>query len=99
MYTSNMTHVLDERGNIIRQVPKEARELTEFLAMIIESTTKTTPTTLTSTDVRCPNKGCFGLIKSAVKPMDEVIHWYCPICEDEGEIRHWQHTRWNNFRK
>jgi hypothetical protein len=26
---------------------------------------------------------------------DESIHWYCPVCGDNGRISGWQNTRWD----
>ena len=96
MYISNMTHFLDKQGNIPKQMPKEARELANFLALVIDATTKTMPATLTPTDIRCFGKGCHGLIKSGIKHGNEEIHWLCPECENEGVISYWQGTRWDN---
>jgi hypothetical protein len=91
-----MTHFLNEQGNIAKEMPKEARELASFLALVVDATTKTTPSILTSTDLRCFKKACHGLIKTAVKHNDEEIHWYCPDCENEGVISHWHGTKWDN---
>jgi len=98
MYISNMTHFLDDQGNIPRQMPKEARELANFLALIVDATTKTIPSTLTSTDIRCFQKGCHGLVKSSIRPKEGEIHWYCSECENEGVISHWLRTKWDNMR-
>jgi hypothetical protein len=95
MYISNMQHFLDKKGNIPKQMPSEARELANFFALVVDATTKTMSSMLASTDIRCFNKGCFGLIKSALSPNEE-IHWYCPECENEGLISSWQGTKWNN---
>ena len=96
-----MPHFLDEKGNIPTEMPKQARELASFMALVVDTTTKTLPSTLTSTDIRCFNKGCHGLIKTALMPKTEEIHWYCPDCENEGVISGWQGTKWDNrlFRK
>lgn len=91
-----MPHFLDEDGNIPKQMPKEARELASFMVLVVDTTTKTCPQTLTSTDIRCFKKGCSGLIKSALRPDTSEIHWYCPDCENEGEISKWQGTKWDN---
>jgi len=40
MYISNMQHFLDETGNILKQMPKEARELASFMALVVDTTTK-----------------------------------------------------------
>ena len=96
-----MQHFLDETGNIPKQMPKEARELASFLALVVDTTTKTLPTTLSSSDIRCFKKGCHGQIKTALMPKNGEIHWYCPDCENEGVISGWQGTKWDNrlFRK
>jgi len=100
MYISNITHFLDEQGNIPKQMPKEARELASFLALVVDVTTKTMPSTLTPTDIRCFKKGCHGLVKSAIRPTNEEIHWYCPECENEGLLSEWKGSKWgNNFGK
>jgi hypothetical protein len=101
MYKSQIPHFLDEKGNIPTEMPKQARELASFMALVVDTTTKTLPSTLTSTDIRCFNKGCHGLIKTAIMPKSGEIHWYCPDCENEGVISGWQGTKWDNrlFRK
>ena len=91
-----MTHFLDETGSIPKQMPKEARELASFLALIVDATTKTMPLTLTSTEIRCFKKRCYGLVKSAISPDGKEIHWYCHECENEGVISNWQKTKWDN---
>ena len=96
MYISNMQHFLDETGNIPKQMPKEARELASFMALVVDTTTKSCPKTLTLKDIRCFEKGCQGLIKSALRPDTNEIHWYCPDCENEGVISEWQGSKWDN---
>jgi hypothetical protein len=96
MYISNMQHSLDATGNIPKQMPKEARELASFLALVVDATTKTMPSTLTSTEIRCFKKGCHGFVKSSMRLATNEIHWYCPDCENEGLISEWQKTRWDN---
>jgi hypothetical protein len=27
----------------------------------------------------------------------EAIHWYCPVCDDQGVIRGWAGTLWDGF--
>ena len=99
MYISNMTHFLDEKGNIPKQMHKEARELASFFALIIDTTTKILPKRLKATDIRCFEKGCQGTARVEILPSGE-IHWMCSRCENEGKISHWQRTRWdNNYKK
>ena len=96
MYISNMTHFLDETGNIPKQIPGEARELASFLTLVIDTTTKNSPFTLTQTEIRCFEKGCKGLIKSEVMKENNDIHWVCSKCENEGRISGWNLTKWDN---
>jgi len=96
MYISNMQHFLDEQGNIPKQMPKEARELAGFFALVIDATTKNIPFTLIQADIRCFEKGCNGLIKSEVLKENNEIHWVCSKCQNEGVISGWQKTKWNN---
>ncbi len=96
MYISNITHFLDEQGNIPKQMPKEARELASFLALVVDFTTQNNPSTLTNAGIRCFNKGCHGQVKSALTPDNKEIHWFCPECENEGVISNWQGSKWDN---
>jgi len=96
MYISNMTHFLDESGNIPKEMPKEARELASFFALVIDTTTKNTAFTLTPTDIRCFEKDCQGLIKSEVLKANNEIHWVCSKCPNEGRISEWKLTKWDN---
>jgi len=91
-----MQHFLDAKGNIPTQIPKEARELASFLALVIDNTTKNIPFTLTPTNVRCFEKGCQGLIKSEVLKANNEIHWRCSKCQNEGRISGWKLTKWDN---
>jgi len=91
-----MTHFLDETGNIPKQMPKEARELASFMALVVDTTTKNIPFTLTQTDIRCFEKGCHGLIKSEVLKANNDIHWVCSKCPNEGKISDWKLTKWDN---
>ena len=58
-------------------MPKRVRELIGFLTMIIDTTTTNISQTLSTTNVRCFEKGCSGLIKTALRPDTGEIHWYC----------------------
>jgi hypothetical protein len=99
MYITNMTHFLDETGNIPKQMPKEARELASFMALVVDSTTRKSPKTLTLTDIRCFKKGCKGMIKSEILGKNDEIHWICSKCQNEGVISEWKLTKWNSATK
>ena len=96
MYISNMSHFLDETGNIPKQMPMEARELASFFALVIDATTKIIPAKLTPTNLRCFEKGCQGTIRIEFLRSTNEIHWMCSRCDNEGRISHWQGTKWDN---
>jgi hypothetical protein len=98
MYISNMTHFLDGSGNIPKQMPKEGREMASFLALNIDTTTKNNPKTLTSTEIRCFEEGCQGMISSEILGKNDDIHWKCSKCQNEGQISGWKKTKWDNQR-
>jgi hypothetical protein len=96
MYITNIQHLLDASAKMPEDMPDEARELIGFLKLVIDTTTKTLPHSLSATDVICFKKGCSGMIKSALRPDTDEIHWYCPDCEVDGLISGWQGTKWDN---
>lgn len=96
MYITNIKHLIDASAKMPEEMPAEARDLIGFLIQIIDTTTKTLPNTLTSTEVKCFKKGCDGQIKSALRPDNDEIHWFCPDCEEEGLINSWQGTEWDH---
>ena len=91
-----MQHFLDESGNIPREMPKGARELASFMALVVDTTTKSCPSILTQTDIRCFKKKCDGMIKTTLRRENEEIQWYCLKCDNEGVISKWQKTKWDN---
>ncbi len=98
MYISDLTHFLDETGNIPKEMPTEAREMAGFLAMVVDLTTERKNTVLSPTALWCFNKGCNGIINTTLTPNLKEIHWHCPSCNTEGIIRNWQETKWNNIK-
>ena len=95
MYIAKMTHFLNEKGNIPKDIPKEARELGNFLALIVDSTTRYGIYELYPTDIRCFEKDCEGIIQSEITGNNSEIHWLCPECRAEGYISEWENTKWN----
>lgn len=58
MYIFNPTNFLADTGCIPKQIPKEAREMASFLALVVDVTIKKISTALTLTDIRCFEKRC-----------------------------------------
>jgi len=98
MYITNIRHLVHASAKMPEDMPDETKELIGFLTQVIDTTTKNLPDSLTTTDVICFKKGCSGMIKTALRPDTEEIHWYCPDCEVDGLISGWQQTEWDNRR-
>ena len=96
MYISNMTHFLDETGNIPDGMSKEARHLASFHALVVDVTTQNNPS---ESDIhRCFNKKCDGKIISEFSSDKKEILWKCTKCNNAGRISFWQNTKWDNSR-
>ena len=98
MYVTDLTHFLDGKGDIPVGMPREARELASFFALIVDSVTSVFPTTDggVGTGIRCHSTGCQGKIIGTLDRRDGPVGWYCPACGDGGTIANWQGTRWDN---
>jgi len=96
MYITNMTHFIDETGNIPTNIPKEARELANFMALVVDEATKEYDSSVVSTSLRCFKKKCVGTINSEFLIENDEIHWACTKCKNEGIISDWQKTKWDN---
>lgn len=94
MYISNLTHFLDDSGNIPKEMPKEAREMAGFLALVVDVTTQ--KNTLSDKETRCFIKGCDGKIISEFSSDKKEILWKCSKCDNAGRISFWQNTKWDN---
>lgn len=81
-----MRHSLDETRNIPKKLPKETREISAFFSLIIDETFEKLPTSLTSTEIRCFRKRCFGIISSEIDLDKNEIHWKCSECVNSGTI-------------
>jgi len=92
-------HFLDDNGEIPKQIPKEARHLASFLAMVIDATTEAFPTEEHTTMLRCFKKKCDGTIKCQLLSKTDSIHWICTKCNNEGIISDWHGTKWDNIKR
>ena len=68
MYISDIRHLLHASAKMPEDMPDETKELIGFLTLVIDTTTKNLPHTLTQTDVKCFKNGCSGMIKTAFRP-------------------------------
>jgi hypothetical protein len=96
MYISQMRHFLNEKGEIPTDMNEDAKQMAGFLAMVVDATTITQPSTLTTSDIRCIKKACHGMIKTSLDKEAIRIHWFCPLCESEGIVSNYENTKWDN---
>ena len=95
MFNSNMTHFLDAEGNIANEMNKQGRELSSFIAMIVDKATK--PPREEYVELRCMKKKCEGTMENEMLEERGVIEYWCTHCpEDNGRISGWQGTKWDN---
>jgi len=97
-YVTDLTHFLDDQGDIVQDMPTEARQLASFLTLIVDAVTAGFPGEdgTMDTRIRCRSKGCRGSILGTLHEAASPIHWQCPVCHQEGVISHWQKSRWDN---
>ena len=94
MYITNFKHLLDEDGNIPADMSKEARELANFLALLVDDAS--TGDYDAEPTIRCIEKGCEGLIVPTWVQDDDEIYWVCVKCKTKGVITDWRGTKWDN---
>jgi hypothetical protein len=94
MYISNFQHFLNEEGNIPTDMPKKARELANFLALLIDDAS--TGDYDAEPTIRCIEKGCKGLIVPTLIEDENEIYWVCIECKKKGVIADWRGTKWDN---
>jgi uncharacterized protein with PIN domain len=95
MYITNFQHFLDEQGNIPKNMPKEARELANFLALLIDNAS--TLNYDAEPTIRCKEKGCDGVIVPSYIDENNEILWVCVKCKTKGVITDWRGTKWDNI--
>ena len=97
-WITDITHFLDEEGEIISE-PPQARKLAEYLTAIIIMASFPDPEYPQEYQVKCrrrPNrKPCLEGVVGFVDPETDDVVWMCPVCGDRGLISHWQGTRWD----
>ena len=100
-YVTDLTHYLATDGGIVKTMPKEAREIASFLALVVDAVTSQFPNTTSGieTGMRCRTPGCHGDIIGALDGPEEPVHWYCLDCGDNGTVSSWQGTKWDSRSK
>jgi predicted RNA-binding Zn-ribbon protein involved in translation (DUF1610 family) len=94
-YVTDITHFLDEQGELTPDMPGPARQLASFLVLLIDDATRNIPSRDHETRIRCRKRGCTGSIRASLTSSNDEISWHCPKCGHNGVIRNWQPTKWN----
>jgi hypothetical protein len=75
-------------------MPKEARELANFLALLIDEAS--TGDYDAEPVIRCIEKDCEGVIVPTLIEENDEIYWVCVVCKTKGVISNWRGTKWDN---
>ncbi len=98
---SNLTHFLDENGNIPK-LPEPAMKLVSFLTKIVSTTSIDITEPIVDIDLKCSDRSealsCEGHIEAWCNEHMDIV-WHCNTCDEGGVISHWQGTLWDHFIK
>jgi len=95
MYVIDITHYLDESGNMVENMPSEAKQLASFVALVVDFTSLNCSEVFVDTEIPCRNEGCNDNTLSRYEPETEEIIWNCLNCDHAGVIRNWKNTKWD----
>ncbi len=90
-FMTDLTHFLDENGQLPAQMTPEAREMAHKLIEIITALV-TNPEKArdgVATGVSCLSDHCNALVTGSLKSINDPVTWFCPECKSRGEIRNW----------
>ena len=94
-YVTDITHYLDDQGEVSAEMPREARQLASFLVLVIDAASRNVPSDNQDISIRCRKADCTGSIRGSLVSPNGEIAWFCPDCGHNGVIRNWQGTKWN----
>lgn len=94
----DLSHYLTPVG-AIADMPSPARKLAEYFAsIVVDATTNLDEEPSVRCRRRPGHRRCSGVVMSYPSAdQNQSIHWYCPVCDDNGLIRGWQNTLWDGF--
>lgn len=95
-YVTDIRHYVDEKG-ALAELPKRARKLASFLAVLIEAATMACPVNNHDSSIRCCRRTCGGSTRVWLASPSDEIAWRCPVCERNGVIRNWQGSKWDRL--
>jgi hypothetical protein len=95
---SNLSHFLDERGNIAPANGPARRIADHLIRIVAEVTGNLDADDGLFTGIPCrrrpARKPCKGLVQATFSDMD-TIAWWCGQCGDNGLITGWEDTLWD----
>jgi hypothetical protein len=94
----DLRHYLTPTGAIADLSPRGRRLAEYFASIVADATTELDEPPTVRCRRRPGRRRCDGIVMSypAVDEHDS-IHWYCPLCDDNGVITGWQNTLWDGF--
>lgn len=94
----DLRHYLTLSG-AMAEMPPRARLLAEYFASIVVDATTNLDDPPTVRCRRHPgHRRCSGIVMSyPSNDENDTIHWYCPVCSDNGIISGWLNTLWDGF--
>lgn len=95
-YISNIADYLNDIGLLHSDMPVSVSRMAEFLVAIVDAVTPKCPTSGHNTGVRCRKRSCKGTVLASLQHGDGKITWWCPICEQMGNISGWHGTKWDH---
>ena len=98
-WVTDLSHFVDDTGNLPGDLPSPARRLAEHLTAIVAAATGGANDQGEATRrIKCrrrpKRRACSGVIEYRLWA-DERITWQCPSCGDNGVISNWQSTTWD----
>jgi hypothetical protein len=98
-WITDMTHFLDEAGELASGMPRRAELLVIHFGRIVASVVEEEWGTIRDTGVPCRRrpgrKPCPGTIFAEVDPESIDVRWECTCCDDNGLILNWQAGPWD----
>lgn len=95
---SNLTHFLDEKGNI-PNLPEPAMKLIRFLTKIVSNASIDIKEPIVDVDLKCSDRSetvnCEGYIEAWCNENMDIV-WHCNTCDVRGAVSNWQGTQWDN---
>ena len=65
-YVTDITHFLDDVGELVGEMPSPSRKLASFLVLLIDAVTQTVPARDHDTRIRCRTEACTGSIQASL---------------------------------